>query len=170
MKQKINLAIAMVLIGGAALSVPADLAEFNAINAAARAARERGDNAAYLANARKLALITPGHPSLQIALARGVALEGDAAGAVTQLNRIADLGLSFRASDDAAFQKLKDDPGFVAVAQRLAANGKGLRRGNGTIKLGLTGGSEGVAWSESTKSFLMGASGSIYAYKVDGEA
>jgi hypothetical protein len=30
-------------------------------------------------------------------------------------HRIADLGL-FRASNDAAFQKLKDDPGFVAVA------------------------------------------------------
>ena len=34
--------------------VKADLAESNAINAAARAARESGDQAAYLANARKL--------------------------------------------------------------------------------------------------------------------
>ena len=89
---------------------------------------------------------------------------------MAQLNRIADLGLSFGASDDAAFQSLKDDHGFVAAAQRLAANGKGLGRGKGIIKLGLTGGSEGVAWSESTKSFLMGSSGSIHAYKLDGEA
>jgi len=148
----------------------ADLVEFNAINAAARAARESGDNAALLTNMRKLAAITPGHPSLQIALARGLALDGDGAGAVAQLNRLADLGLSFGASDDAAFQSLKDDPGFVAAAQRLAANGKGLGRGKGIIKLGLTGGSEGVAWSESTKSFLMGSSGSIHAYKLDGEA
>jgi hypothetical protein len=38
---KIILAIAMVVEGGATV-VQADLAEFNAINAAARAARERG--------------------------------------------------------------------------------------------------------------------------------
>jgi hypothetical protein len=151
-----------------ATMVQADLAEFNAINAAARAARERGDNAALLANMRKLAAIVPGHPSPQIALARGLALDGDGAGAVGLLNRIADLGFSFGAADDAAFQKLKDDPGFVAAAQRLAANGKGLRRGKGVIKLGLPGGSEGVAWSGTTKSFLMGSSGSIYAYKLDG--
>jgi hypothetical protein len=94
----------------------ADLAEFNAINAAARAARERGDNAALLANMRKLAAMAPGHHGLQIALARGLALDGDGAGAEAQLNRIADLGFSFGASDDAAFQKMKDAPGFVVVA------------------------------------------------------
>jgi hypothetical protein len=175
MKQKINLAIAIVLLGSAAVPVMgetvahADLAEFNAINAAARAARERGDNPALLANVRKLAVIVPGHPWVQIALARGLALNGDGAGALAQLKRVADLGFSFRASDDAAFQKLKDDPGFVAVAQRLDANGKGSGRGKGIIKLGLPGGSEGVAFSETTRSFLMGASGSIYAYKLDGE-
>src|SRR4051795_12547543 len=117
--------------------VQADLAEFNAINAAARAARERGDNAALLANMRKLAAIVPGHPSPQIALARGLALDGDGAGAVALLNRIAELGFSFGAANDAAFQKLKDDPGFLAAAQRLAANGKGLGRGKDVIKLGL---------------------------------
>ncbi len=116
----------------------AQLAEFNAINAAARAARERGDHAAYLANVRKLAAFTPGHPSVQVALARGLALDGDGAGAVAQLNRMADLGLSFGASTDAAFQSLKEDPRFVAAAQRLADNGKGTGRGKGIIKLGLT--------------------------------
>ncbi len=146
----------------------ADLAEFNSVNAAARAARERGDNAALLANVRKLAAIVPGHPWVQIAVARGLAIDGDGAGALAQLKRIADLGFSFPASNDAAFQKLKDDPGFVALAQRLDANGKGLGRSKGVIKLGLPGGSEGVAFSETTKSFLMGASGSIYSYKLDG--
>ena len=67
-------------------------------------------------------------------------------------------------------QGLKDDPGFVAATQRLAENGKGLGRGKGIIKLGLTGGSEGVAWSEESRSFLMGSSGSIHAYKLDGDA
>jgi hypothetical protein len=151
-----------------ATAVRADLAEFNAINAAARAARESGDHAAYLTNVRKLATFTPAHPAVQIALARGLALDGDRAGALAQLKRIADLGFSFRASDDAAFQKLKDDPGFVALTQRLDANGKGLGRGKGIIKLGLPGGSEGVAFSETTKSFLMGSIGSIYSYKLDG--
>lgn len=165
------LAMAAALAASAlfATMAQADLAEFNAVNAAARAARQRGDNAAYLANVRKLATITPNHPSLQIALARGLALDGDGAGAIAQLNRIADRGFSFKASDDAAFQKLKEDPGFVAAAQRLAANGKGLGRAKGVIKLGLPGGSEGVAWSEQARSFLMGATGSIYAYKLDGD-
>ncbi|HSH39189.1 MAG TPA: hypothetical protein VK993_10415, partial [Chthoniobacterales bacterium] len=117
--------VALVARGLFATVAQADLAEFNAINAAARAARERGDNAALLTNMRKLAAITPGHPSLQIALARGLAFDGHGAGAVAQLNRIADLGLSFRVSDDAAFQSLNDDSGFIAAAQRLAANGKG---------------------------------------------
>ena len=104
----------------------ANVEEFNAINAAARAARERGDQAGYLANVRKLAAFTPGHPSIQLALARGLAQDGDGAGAVAQLNKIADLGFSFVAADDAAFQSLKDNPGFVAAAKRLADNGKGL--------------------------------------------
>src|SRR5688572_4623745 len=161
--------VTLVASGLFATLAPANVAEFNAINAAARAARERGDQAAYLTNVRKLAAFTPGQPAIQVALARGLAQDGDGAGAVTQLKRIADLGFSFAAADDAAFQSLKDDPGFVAAAKRMADNGKGLGRGKGIIKLGLTGGSEGVAWSETSKSFLMGSSGSIHAYKLDGE-
>jgi hypothetical protein len=138
----------------------ADVAEFNAINAAARAARERGDQPAYLSNVRKLAAFTPGHPSIQVALARGLALDGDRAGAVAQLNRLADLGFSFKAANDPAFQGLKDDPGFAAAAQRLIEKGKGSGRGK-IIKLGLTGGSEGVAWSKTRTSFLMAPTGSI---------
>jgi hypothetical protein len=151
-----------------AIAAHANVAEFNAINAAARAARERGDHAAYVANVRKLAAFTPGHPTIQTALARGLAQDGDRAGAVAQLNRLADLGFSFKAAEDPAFQGLKDDPGFVAAAQRLAENGKGSGRGK-IIKLGLTGGSEGVAWSERSKSFLMASSGSIHAYKLEGD-
>jgi hypothetical protein len=105
--------------------VAADVAEFNAINAAARAARERGDQAAYLANVRKLAAFTPGNSAIQIAESRGLALNGDGARAVALLNKIAELRFSFAAANDAAFQKLKDDPDFVAAAKRLADNGKG---------------------------------------------
>lgn len=52
---------------------------------------------------------TPGHPRLQVALARGMA--GDRAGAIAQLNKIADLGFSLDAANDTAFAGLKDDPG-----------------------------------------------------------
>ena len=167
MRQRINLLIAIVLLNGAALPIQADsVAEFNALAAAMRAARERGDQAAYLENVRKVARITPGHPAIQVALARRLAQEGDGTGAVALLNKIADLGFSFGAAEDAAFHKLQDDAGFVTAAKRLADNGKGL--GSVVIKLGLTGGSEGVAWSETMKSLLMGASGSIHAYKLDG--
>jgi hypothetical protein len=44
--------------GLSAALAQADVAEFNAINAAARAARESGDHAAYLTNVRKLAAFT----------------------------------------------------------------------------------------------------------------
>ena len=63
---------------------------------------------------------------------------------MAQLNRLADLGFSFNAADDPAFQGLKDDPGFLAAAQRLADNGNGPGRGK-IIKLSITGGSKGVA-------------------------
>jgi hypothetical protein len=170
MMARLKFLMTLAASGLLATVVQADLAEFNAINAAARAARERGDQAAYLANVRKLAAFTPGHPGIKVALARGLALGGDGAGAVAQLKEIADLGFSFGAAGDPAFQSLKDDPGFVAAAKRLADNGKGTGRGKGIIRLGLTGESEGVAWSERTKSFLMGSSGSIYAYKLNGES
>lgn len=74
----------------------ADLAEFNAINAATRAARARGDQTAYLANVRKLAAFTPSYPAIRVALARGLAPDGDGAGAVALLKRIANLGEIFR--------------------------------------------------------------------------
>jgi hypothetical protein len=148
----------------------AQLAEFNSANAAIRAARESRDNAAILTNVRSLVALAPGHPGLQVGLARSLALNGDGAGAVAQLNRVADLGLSFAASNDADLRSLRDDPGFVAAARRLAENGRGSGRGGAIIRLGLTGGSEGVAWSERSRSFLMGSSGSIHAFRLDGQA
>ena len=156
-----------VILGAAA---HAQLAEFNAINAAARDARQRGDQAALQTNLAKLATFIPGHPFVQVARARSMALNGDRPGAISQLRRLADLGLSFDAAGDAAFQGIKDDPGFAAAARRLVENGKGLGRDTAIIKLGLTSGSEGVAWSEQSRSFLMGSGGSIHAYKLGQEA
>ncbi len=148
----------------------AQLAEFNSANAAIRAARESGNHAALLLNVRKLAALAPGHPGLQVGLARVLAENEDGGGALAQLNRVADLGVSFAASGDAAFQNLQDNPGFIGAARSLADNAKGLGRGKSIIKLGLTAGSEGVAWSKMSKSFLMGSSGSIYAYKLGDQA
>lgn len=142
------------------------LAEYNAINAEARAARLRGDDAAVHANLAKLAAFTPGHPFVQVALARAAAMNGDRAGALAQLDRIADLGFSFDASGDAGFRTLQGDPAFALVARRLADNGKGRGRATAVIKLGLTSGSEGVAWSTRTRSFMMGSAGSIHSYAL----
>lgn len=163
--------VAQAINAAARASAPVDnAAEFNATNAAVRAARQSGDHPTYLTEARKLFALAPGHPSINVHLARALALNGESSGAVAQINRIADLGFSFRAAEDPSFERLKDDPGFVAAAERLIMNGKGLGRGTEIIKLGLTGGSEGVAWSERSKAFLMGLSGSIHAYKLGGQA
>ena len=161
--------LAIIAGGLITAAAPAQLAEFNAVNSEIRKARESKDHAALLTNARKLAAIVPGHPGLQVGVARALALNGKGAEAVVQLNRVADLGLSLAALNDPDFQSLKDDPAFITAARRLANLGKGLGRGKGIIKLGLVGGSEGIAWSESTKSFLMGSSGSgsIHGYRLD---
>lgn len=144
---------------------------FDEINGAARAAREKGDNAAYLKNVQELAEIAPRHPSIQYALARALALTGDSAGALAQLDRIGRLGLSFPVEQEPAFLSMKTDPRFLVAARRLADNGKGLGRGKGIIKLGLEGeAAEGVAWSESLKAFLMGSGGSIHAVRLDQQA
>jgi hypothetical protein len=75
MMNQLTRLVTLAVGGLLATLVQADLAEFNAINSAARAARERGDNAALLANMRKMAAIAPGHPAIEIALARGLALD-----------------------------------------------------------------------------------------------
>ncbi|HEV2748643.1 MAG TPA: hypothetical protein VGW34_15275 [Allosphingosinicella sp.] len=160
---------ALAASGLLATMAQAQLAEFNAINDQIRAARESENYAALLTSARKMAALIPGHPGIQVGVARSLARNGDGAGAVAQLNRVADLGFSFKAPDDADLESLKDDPGFVAAARRLTDMGKGLGRGKGIIKLGLTTGSEGVAWSETSKSFLMGSGGFIHAYKLNGQ-
>ena len=165
-KSLMMLASAGILVTAA----QAQLAEFNAVNAAARDARQRGDNAALQTNLVKLATFIPGHPFIQVALARSMALNGDRVGAVAQLRRLADLGLSFNVAGDPGFQSLKDDPGFVAAAKLLVDNARGSGGGKEIIKLGLTSGSEGVAWSERSQSFLMGSGGAIHAYKLGGQA
>ena len=82
-----------------AIGAQADLAEFNAINAAARAARERGDQAAYLANVRKLAAFTPGHPAIELAahLGRYAALDRMPPGAFVEprhVHRVVDVAVA----------------------------------------------------------------------------
>src|SRR4051812_18905352 len=119
MAHHIEYLVTLAACGLFAMVAQADeVAEFTAISAAARAARERGDMAGYVAGVRKLAAFTPGHPTIQVGLARGMGLDGDRAGAVAQLKKIADFGLSFDAGNDAAFQAMKDDPGFVEAAKR----------------------------------------------------
>jgi hypothetical protein len=121
------------------MAVRPEVAEFNALNAGVRTARETGDHVALLQNVRKLAALAPGHPGLQVGLARALAENRDGAGAVAQLNRVADLGFSFAASADAAFAGLKDEPNFIAAAQRLSDNAKGLGRGSSALPRGAKG-------------------------------
>src|SRR5688572_30208975 len=66
------------------------VAEFNRHNAAARAAREQGDHAAFLRHVRELHRMLPENPTVLFALARALAASGAAEASVAQLNMLAD--------------------------------------------------------------------------------
>ncbi len=112
----------------------------------ARAARERQDYAAYLAQVRRLVDILPGNPSTHYSLARGQTLTGDRAAALATLNRLAELGFSFDAANDPALEGLRSDPGFAPLVARFAANGGSRGEARPPFALGMAGQQpEGVA-------------------------
>jgi hypothetical protein len=152
---------------GAALVLSAQAeppgAVFNRILGEARAARERQDYAAYLANVHMLAAILPGNASIHYSIARGQSLTGDRAGALVTLGRLAELGFAYDVAADASFAGMRDEPALTAVAARLAANVAPRGHASPPRALGLAGQQpEGVA-SLGGGAFLVGAlRGGIY--------
>ena len=113
----------------------------------ARAARERQDFPAYLAQVRRLLEILPGNPSTHYSLARGQTLTGDRAAALATLDRLAALGFSFDAANDPALESLRAEPGFAALVARFAANGGASGSAQAPIRLDMAGQQpEGVAF------------------------
>jgi len=75
--------------------------------------------------ARKLADRAPKDPAIQFELARAEALAGNNGSALDALNKAVSLGLAdaAQAIRDPAFDSIRSDERFVAIAQRLAPVG-----------------------------------------------
>jgi hypothetical protein len=163
-------ALALALVA-AALTAQAEPpgARYERIVAEARAARQAQDYPVYLDRVRQLAALLPGHSTSHYSLARGQGLGGDRAAAVAALGRLADLGYAYDAAADPAFEPLRGDPAFTAVASRLAANRAVRGSAGASIALGLEGQQpEGVA-TIAPGSFLVGTlRGAVY--RVDAGA
>ena len=117
-----------VVVAMVAMSMPAaaqtaeDMARAGEHVQEALQAREAGDVATYLSSLREAEQLRPGHPELIYFIAGAQALNGDRAGAVQSLRRVADMGLGLRADSDPDFDTLADEPGYSQVIAQIQAN------------------------------------------------
>lgn len=142
------------------------LAQFQRLNAAARAAREAGDGEAYLRHARALSAFVPGNPSVRYAVARGLAMNGQGAASVAELNILADAGFAYPAADEPFFASLRGERSFDEVTRRLSAN---MAISGTAVSLPIPSPlrGEGVAWSDTRRSLMVGAPGGVYAIDLN---
>ncbi len=96
-------------------------------SAADAAAEGRFD--AYLEHARAILALAPSHPGAVYAVARGLALTGDAAGAEDWLRRLVAMGDTRDISGDPAFADLRRTPAFASIERSLVDNGTPQLRG-----------------------------------------
>jgi sugar lactone lactonase YvrE len=138
---------------------------------AAVQAYESGDRAAYLAHARQAQALRPAHGGLNWALASALALNGDTAGAVRALRHFADLGYAGDLAADSDFAVLRNTEAYAELTRRLAANREPIVASRVAFELPhtelLT---EGIAYDETTRGFLVGSvrRGRIYRVGRDG--
>ena len=164
--------LAAMLSQAAAPDPAADQLEaFRQHNAAARAARERGDDAAYLVHVRRINALLPDNANVRFAFARALAAAGRGEEAVAQLERLADQGFGYLVREEAAFRSLAESAAFIAVADRLAANAS-ARTGQTPVALPLPDAlnGEGIAWSSATASLLLGGRDAIYSRGREAQA
>jgi hypothetical protein len=103
---------------------PVDVDQGRASYAAAVEAYRAGDAAEFLAAIERADELRPAHPSILYALASARALNGDAAGALATLWRLADMGLAYDPAEDPDFAMLASDARFADASARLHANGE----------------------------------------------
>jgi sugar lactone lactonase YvrE len=96
--------------------------QVDALAARVNAAYHAHQYAAMEADVGKLLKLLPGFPQGIYFLAIARAGQGDRAGSVRALDRLADMGLHFDTREQAVLKGLRGAPGFAAVEQRFAAN------------------------------------------------
>lgn len=112
----------LVLAGPARSQTPEEVARGREAYAEAVAAYRAEDRVRFLASIERADALRPAHPGILYALASARALNADARGAISTLDRLADMGLAYDPAADGDFAGLVPDPGFREVASRLKAN------------------------------------------------
>jgi len=124
----------------------------------ATAAYEAKDYARMEAELRTALKLRPAHPTATYKLAGALALRGDSKAAVSTLEQLADMGLSFEPAADADFASLKDDRGFRSVRRAFKRNREPLGRPERAFRLlSPTFIPEGIAYDEDRRHFFVGS-------------
>lgn len=96
--------------------------------AAALKAYRAKDYPSFLENTERAAALRPNHSRLMYYLAVAHALNGDKAGAIVWLDRVARMGLVVLAASEEGFDSIKDSDEFKAVLEKFRRNGLPLVR------------------------------------------
>ncbi len=98
--------------------------EHRKLLAEAAAAKQAGDNNAFIAKLESARALRPDYPRVLLNLARGYAAAGRTGDALAQLRALADMGLVFNIAADSALAPLRDTPAFAALIEAFAANAR----------------------------------------------
>jgi hypothetical protein len=130
---------------------------------AAKAYQEK-NYAAYLENMRRAVELRPGNPTLLYNLAGAYALTGNRRQALTELARVAEMGLIYRAGTDGDFSSIKDAEEFGKILKRFEANKAPVGKSSTAFTIhekGLI--AEGVAYDAAEDAFYVS---SVRARKI----
>lgn len=145
--------LALLLFMGATLCAD-EVEDSRRVYRQALTAYEQNDHVTYLAKVRQASDLRPSHPALLVRYAAALALNGEAEGALTRLERVAAMGIvsNVQSSDD--FAALRGLPRFDAIVKRFEGNGRALGQprteftieGLGLIPEGMAYDSRGKRW------------------------
>jgi hypothetical protein len=150
-----TLALAPSILVGQAGTRPCDVLCLSHHARNALAARQYHDYVTYV---RQIAARAPKHPGTIYAMARGLALIGQADSALVWLHRLARIGASRDLTSDSAFAALRDLQEFRTVQARLEANGTPITLGRPAFSMpdpDLL--PEALAWDSSSGTWLVGS-------------
>ena len=136
--------------------------------AAAQAAWDRRDYPVFLQHMEGAVQSIGRQPSLLLYMARGHALAGDTAAALTVLRELAAMQLPYRLQKDTAFASLQRSPAFGQVAAQMARHAQPALRSQAGFVIRDRGFiPEGIAYDPATKSFFVGSLAQRKIVRVD---
>ena len=158
-----HLAAAALLLGfvfqSAPLSTPTASERLTSLNQQAQAARQSGDQHAYLSAALQMQTLLNDSPASAKAVAKAYLRSGDTQAALTTLTHLADLGQTEDAllqGKDADFAALQNLPAYQSILKQLTANNASISAAETAFLLpdaGLL--AEDITYDPQSKTFLI---------------